>query len=344
MEGLELVSVVVTVYNLETYISQCIESIVSQSYENIEIIVVNDGSKDRCDDIIQQYQRKDGRVKYFKRENHGVSESRNFALSKATGKYVVFVDGDDWLEKNMIAKMMNFCNYDLVVCSYNRRYDNSSNPKVFDIKGSCSGGEFQRRLIGLQNEELYDPSNTDTFGTVWGKLFLRSLIFENDIRFVSLKEIGTAEDVLFNIEYSNYINNCYIVNEPLYNYRKINSNSLTSTHKEHLFELWQNLYSIIYNKYVERNSELKSAFYNRVCLSIFGLGLNELQSKKTYKEKINRLNNILNNSLYLKAYKKLQLKYFPIHWKIFFFFAKIRFIYGVYFMLMGIEYFVNKNK
>ena len=102
------VSVIVPVFNLETYISQCIESIVSQSYENIEIIVVNDGSKDRSEEIIQQYQKKDSRIKYFKRENHGLSESRNFALSKASGKYVVFVDGDDWLEKDMIAKMMNF--------------------------------------------------------------------------------------------------------------------------------------------------------------------------------------------------------------------------------------------
>ena len=190
------VSVIVPVFNLETYISQCIESIVSQSYENIEIIVVNDGSKDRSEEIIQQYQKKDSRIKYFKRENHGLSESRNFALSKASGKYVVFVDGDDWLEKDMIAKMMNFCNYDLVVCSYNRRYDNRSNPKVFDIEGECGREKFHRRLIGLQYEELHDPSNADSFGTAWGKLYLRELISLNQMKFLSTKEIGT-EDVLF---------------------------------------------------------------------------------------------------------------------------------------------------
>ncbi len=338
------VSIIVPVYNLELYISQCLESIITQTYENVEIIVVNDGSTDNSDEIIQQYQKKDCRIKYFERDNHGVSESRNFALSNATGNYVVFVDGDDWLEKDMIAKLMNYWNYELVVCSYNRRYENNSNPKVFDIEGNCSGAKFHRRLIGLKDEELHDPSNADSFGTTWGKLYVREVIESNQINFVSLKEIGTAEDVLFNIEYSTYIDKCYIINEPLYNYRKINSSSLTSTHKNNLFELWRNLYSIIYNKYVKENTELKSAFYNRVCLSIFGLGLNELQSQKTHKDKIKRIKGILNNELYLSAYKELQLKYFPIHWKIFFFFAKIRFVTGVYIMLKGINYFVNRNK
>lgn len=340
----DLVSIVVTVYNLEQYIYECLESIVNQVYQELEIIIINDGSHDKSHEIIENFTYRDKRIRYFNRHNSGVSESRNFAIGVSTGKYIVFVDGDDWLELNTIEHLMLYSSLDLVICSYNRCYKDKVKPKILDWSGIYSGVELHRRQIGLTETELYDPSNIDSLGSCFGKLYKRDIILKYEIQFTSLKKIGTAEDVLFNIEYSKYVDKCMVINEPLYNYRKTNLNSITSTYKSNLFEQRLNFFNYVFINFISKNSDLYIAFKNRVCLSIFGLGLNELYSGRPHKEHIAKLRFMLNHELFRSAYKGLKLTYFPIHWKVFFFFAKKRIIIGLYLMLKGVEYFVERNK
>lgn len=97
-------SIIVTVYNLEKFVAKCIESILSQTYKNFELIIINDGSTDDSDKIIQNYL-KDTRIKYFKKENSGIADTRNFGISKVVGDYILFVDGDDYVKPDLLEKL-----------------------------------------------------------------------------------------------------------------------------------------------------------------------------------------------------------------------------------------------
>ncbi|MBO6195202.1 MAG: glycosyltransferase family 2 protein [Bacilli bacterium] len=119
-----LISIIIPCYNSSNTIRKCIDSIINQSYKNLEIIIIDDGSKDNTFDICKEIQKKDNRIKLFKKNNSGVSATRNFGVSHANGDYVTFVDSDDYLEFDCyerITKSINICNYDFI--RYNFKYD-----------------------------------------------------------------------------------------------------------------------------------------------------------------------------------------------------------------------------
>ena len=114
------ISVIIPVYNVEKYLAQCLESIAGQSYENLEIIIVNDGSTDRSEEICGKFEAMDSRIKLINQSNSGVSVARNTGIENATGDYITFVDSDDWLEKemynSMISQVTKFPELDMVMC------------------------------------------------------------------------------------------------------------------------------------------------------------------------------------------------------------------------------------
>lgn len=338
-----LVSIIVPVYNVEQYLEQCLTSIVEQTYENIEVIIVNDGSPDNSQVIIDVLVQNDNRVKSIVQSNGGLSSARNTGVLNASGNFVVFIDSDDWIDKNLIKKLVSkSLGVDLVVSSYNRCYNDVSVPRIFDLEGEFDPVFFQRRLTGLYKDELKDPSQLDSLVIACAKLYNLNIIKDNNLQFVSTKEIGT-EDLLFNLEYASHASKVYILNEPLYMYRRNNVSSLTSTYKPSLFNQWSLLFKLIENKIVSKGFDFELALNNRIALSIIGLGLNELQNPKGFMARYHNLKTILKSPLHKKAYHQLELKYFPLHWKIFFFFAKYRMVLGVYFMLIGIRFMVNRH-
>ena len=102
----EKVSVIVPVFNVEKYLRQCLDSILQQTYQNLEIIIINDGSTDGSDAICREYAGKDSRISYFAKENTGISDTRNVGIRQATGEYVTFVDSDDWVEHTYVEELM----------------------------------------------------------------------------------------------------------------------------------------------------------------------------------------------------------------------------------------------
>lgn len=101
----EKVSVIVPVFNVEKYLRQCLDSILQQTYQNLEIIIINDGSTDGSDAICREYAGKDSRISYFAKENTGISDTRNVGIRQATGEYVTFVDSDDWVEHTYVEEL-----------------------------------------------------------------------------------------------------------------------------------------------------------------------------------------------------------------------------------------------
>lgn len=340
-----LVSVIVPVYNVERFLPQCLDSLLNQTYRELEIIAVNDGSTDHSFDVLKVYAEKDSRMCIYDRCNSGVSAVRNFALSCARGQYVMFVDSDDWLEINALELCINAVeknDSDVCMFSYMREFNERSEmralfsgDKSFDAIG-CR--RLQRRMIGPVGQELAHPEMLDSLGTIWGKLYKREIV--SDTKFVDLKQIGTAEDTLFNCFAFLKVDSAVYIDKPLYHYRKYNYASETKKYKSQLPELWKNLFSIMAESTTD--DESKRALNNRIALSILGLGLNEYCSSNSYIVRRKNILRILNDPLYVEAYRQLDFSYFPIHWKCFYLSAKYRCITFLLFMVYCINRIINR--
>lgn len=318
-----LVSIIIPIYNTEKYIYECLNSLINQSYSHIEIIVVDDGSTDNSLCLLKELSDKDNRLKVFSQPNQGVSAARNLALSKATGTYVMFVDADDWIDPHTIEKCLQAIG-DADVCffAYVREFSNRSLPKLLfpqtHIFTAETCKQLQRRMIGPTGKELANPGMLDSLGTIWGKLYRKEIL--NGTEFIDLKVIGTAEDSLYNCNVFRKVKKAVYLNKAFYHYRKFNSSAETKKYKPQLPQQWNRLFD--HMKATATDEISQTSLSNRIALSIIGLGLNECLSPDTLKKKTDKIAEIINQPHYREAYKELDLTYFPIHWKVFFFAAK----------------------
>lgn len=335
-------SIIIPCYNVEKFVQKCTESVLVQKGLDFEIILVNDGSKDNTLHILENLAQTDSRIKVINQENQGLSGARNTGIEKATGEYIMFVDADDWLESNafdIISK--NFNNEDLFCFSYNRVFDNKITPRDLKIEGSFDANFIQRRMVGLIGKELSDPSQADSLVTVWGKIYKSDFIKKNNIQFVETNIFGN-EDAFFNIQYLEFASNSKVLNLPLYNYRKNNYLSYTNLYKPYLFQQWKTLYQKISEIISNKNIDFQKALSNRIALSIIGLGLNETFSDLPFYAKIKKISVILHDPIYIKAYQNLDMKYFPLHWKLFFSLAKSKNATGIVILSRIMNFLIKK--
>lgn len=344
------VSVIIPVYNVEKYLTKCLDSVIGQTYASIEIICVNDGSPDNSAVILDSYAEKDSRIKIINQSNQGLSGARNTGIQSATGEYTVFLDSDDWLDTEAIGHAVDVAEKhgcDVVMWGYTREFsDKSVEKRIFDgdrIFGREETRDIHRRLAGLTGAELANPENTDALVTAWGKLYRTDIIKEKKLEFVDTKIIGT-EDLLFNMYYFSFADSCAFIDKPYNHYRKDNETSLTRSYKSQLFAQWSELYRRVRLCIDENNlgADFRTALDNRICLSMIGLGLNELCNKASHSERIKNLKKILASEQYVKAYGSLEFGYFPIHWTIFFLLCKKRCAVGVYLLLNAMQMLIGK--
>ncbi len=209
------VSVIVPVYKVEQYLNKCIESLISQTYQNLEIILIDDGSPDGCPAICDEWAKKDKRIKVVHKQNGGVSSARNEGLRKATGEFVYFCDSDDYVENTLVETLVSgISDKEWVICGYNIVKDDKIIPHGYETLKDKSNQEALSVLI-----HGWD------FGILWNKLYIRSLIdFEFDTN------IKVREDLVFNTVYFNKVKNFGIIEKPLYYYVK-RGGSITATPK-----------------------------------------------------------------------------------------------------------------
>lgn len=346
-----MVSVIVPVYKVEPYLPKCLNSILEQTYQNIEVVCVNDGSPDKCGLILEKYAEADERILIVDQKNQGLSGARNTGIRHAHGKYIMFVDSDDWIEKEACEAAVHSAqkhNADLVMWSYTREYENESKDKymfwddetVFEQPEVLS--QLHRRLCGLLGEELRHPDYANALETAWGKLYLTERIVDNHVEFIDTREIGT-EDALFNLYTLGYIERAVYIRKCFNHYRKNNQSSLTKTYNEKLFERWQRMFDYM-DQYIQDNhlsEDYRKALNNRIALSLLGLGLNIAGSDYSVWKKITLLRDIIATERYAAAYKELDFTFFPIHWKVFYSCAAHGCTIGVYILLSVIRRIIN---
>lgn len=243
-----LVSVIVAIYNVEQYLKQCIESIQNQTYKNLEIILINDGSLDKCGCMCDDYAKKDNRIKVIHKKNEGLGLARNSGLDIATGKYVVFVDSDDWIDSYMIEKMVTVAekkDADFIVEGFVRENDTG---KIFS-RHQCIKKETEYRDREILDKVLYPILGTESTDRedieremcVWTNMYKQSVIKEQQIRFVNERNF-LSEDLFFNIHYIMHTSRAVFLPDCFYHYRK-NYVSLTNAYRPNRFQLLCNLYN-----------------------------------------------------------------------------------------------------
>lgn len=251
------ISIIMPVYNVEEYIRQSIESVLNQTFNQLEIIIVDDGTKDSSAEIAEEYAKKDSRIKLLHKENGGLSSARNYGLDAATGKYIMFLDSDDFLEKNACEILYNAIesqNVDYVIGNY--------------IYTTHEGKKWSRPMFNIkENIELnindYEKSFFVMNSVVWNKIFRRDFIEKNKLRFI---EGALAEDAIFTSSCYPLSPDTYFVKDIILNYRQNKENKSISTNctKDYFYKL-NEAYKLIYNNYKKANC---LGFYRFFCARI----------------------------------------------------------------------------
>ncbi len=205
-----LVSIVVPVYKVEKYVEKCIKSLLNQTYYNIQIIVIDDGSPDKSGIICDKLSKKDARIEVVHKKNEGVSIARNTGIEIAKGEYICFVDSDDYVMPNYIENLvysMEKDMVDMVVCGHIRN-DNNRETKVFS---------YQEKIMDRSERLFYTYLSVNLEACYpWNKLFKKDIIQKNNIRFP--EGIHPGEDLLFCIFYINYVTRVSFIKKYLYVY------------------------------------------------------------------------------------------------------------------------------
>lgn len=252
MENEVLVSVIIPVYNVESYIEKCIKSVVSQTYKNLEVLLIDDGSTDNSGTICDEFANEDNRIIVYHKKNEGLGLTRNFGLKHASGQYVLFIDSDDYIEIESISRLLKesiASNADLVVEGYKKitdqgvlLFEEKYEYEVFEGKAVLT--KFLPRMIGSC------PEKTDSiFTTVCSKLYKREKIVENGVMFHSERKLQ-SEDLGFQMELVPHLDKVVVTQYTGYFYRT-NLNSLTTVYKPNRFEESKKVFLYIIDKISE---------------------------------------------------------------------------------------------
>lgn len=240
------VSVIIPVYNAEKYIGRCLDSVLGQSYQDFEILVINDGSTDGSDEILKEYERKySSKMRYIKQKNMGVAKTRNKAVGMAKGEYVAFIDNDDYIDKDYLEKLLPRSGEDVVISGYRRPDENG---KIVQ----------KMKLKNVVWSKFTNP-------TPWAKVYRRDFIYENKIKFLD-NDIG--EDIYFNLVAMLFAKKVKIIDYVGYNWY-YNRKSISSTkHKNFeevdVFMLLDSCYDELKSRgLLEKNYELIEFFFCR---------------------------------------------------------------------------------
>ena len=271
-------SVIVPVYNVEKYIDKCLNSLVNQTLKDIEIIVVNDGTKDKSEDIIKKYMSKYSNIVYLKKENGGQGSARNYGLEHAKGDYIGYVDSDDYVELDMYEKMYNKAiedNSDIVICgSYNIKDD----IKTLDI-----------------DRKLFDSNINAFFGrmAVWNKIYKKDLLTKNNMTFRSKY---WYEDLDFTVKVLSKVSKISYVDEPLYNYILRDGSTMNNSNINRNLEIilaFDNILSSVDKKYYD---VIEYLAVDHLYISTIVRIINSYSNNKMKLENINKLLEYMNKN------------------------------------------------
>ena len=293
-------SVIVPVYNTEKYLRECVDSILAQTFEDFELILVNDGSTDGSGAICDEYAAKDPRIQVIHQKNGGITVARKSGVRVAQGEYVTFVDSDDWIDKNMYHTMLARESADIVICNIFR----ATNEGLFEIKCCVDSGEYdkQKLLDRFYPVMLFDYERCQpaVHPSLCNKL-IRSEIIRNVINNVA-DGITYGEDALCSYACMLDAENIHMIDRGLYYYRE-NLQSVCNVYNKKMFSKLILLGTELERQFAERNFDLQSQIFGYLARHSLECIRNELlyHTGVTFKEKKERINRFIDDPLLTKA-------------------------------------------
>ncbi|MGM0874214.1 MAG: glycosyltransferase family 2 protein [Bacillota bacterium] len=292
-----IISIIIPVYKVERYLQNCIDSILNQSFQSFELILINDGSPDNCGAICDAYAKEDNRIKVIHKKNEGVSIARNTGINISKGKYIMFSDADDYVEYNWCEEMYNtIVNYKCSLVISGFYIQNKRQNKSITITRSMSD---VKKYCKLTKKDFFNLYEKHLLNSPCNKIYISKIIKDNNIRFDENLSLG--EDLLFNLDYFKKINNkILMINLPLYNYILRNSESLDNKYYENLFEIYKKLYGELNNCMYLFSSYTKNNIskFNNSFLIMLNHVLNNTFNKDS---KLSLLEKIKYNNMILKS-------------------------------------------
>ena len=296
------VSVVIPIYNVELYLERCLESVLHQTLEDIEIILVDDKSPDRCPAICDTYSLKDSRIKVVhKKQNEGLGFARNSGLEIATGEYVTFLDSDDWVEEQTYEYLYNIVtNKHLDICYFQHRRVDRNGVIVKQVKRTKEEFFYGRKQVDNFLLEMVGPHPSEHIESKYSMsvcmgIFRTSMIKENSIRFKSERSCA-SEDLEFHICLLPFINSVGVIPNVFYNYL-MNENSLSTTYNELKLQRMMSFLDLIKKELEDLYPEDYEPHYFGQVLRIFKKILRkESEQSSPLKQRIDRIREVCSDS------------------------------------------------
>lgn len=290
------VSIIIPAYNCENTISKTIDSILAQSYENFEIVIINDGSTDGTVSVINSYRLKTSKIVLISTDNNGPGHARNIGINKATGFYLYFVDADDQIPQDNLEKYVQLyeeSNADLVISSYKVNVISdgiiiSSKLVQSDNETYDNHEEFMDNLYPLMNQQL--------LYVIWNKFYKAEIVKKNKLSFPPYK---SCEDRLFNLQYFKYVTKCRLTDNIMYDYSFEGNKSLTNKYLPKKFETFEEFYLELI-KLTPKNISGSSALFLKGTMSCI-IPLHSKECPLNYTEKLQDIRKILVNKNVRKA-------------------------------------------
>ncbi len=326
------VTVIIPVYNTKKYLEQCVASVTGQTYRDIEILLIDDGSMDGsaalCDTLAEQ----DGRIRVIHKENGGAATARNLGIEKALGEYIMFLDSDDWLDTNAVGTLVQYADEkqtDVLRFNYIREFEGKQLVKrnTFLEEKLYVGRECRqvcRQLLGLVGEELKHPENMNFLASCGFNLYRTEVLQNLGIRFVPIQEIGSFVDGLFNFSVFLHIKRFAFINCPFYHYRKTNEGAATANYRRN----YVNRQIILFDKIKQTIEEMdeweyfSEAYYNRISLSTMEICFNAMRNKAGFSECYREIRNVLKHEVFREAYQVFDISKMSFKWRAYYFLIK----------------------
>ena len=270
-----LVSVIIPVYNAEAFLEQCVTSVTGQTYQNLEILLIDDGSTDGSPALCDGFRAGDPRIMVIHKENGGASEARRTGAEASRGEYLMFVDSDDWIDPDTVAACVQAAGAEDARCvlfSYVKEYGTEHREVLPVIEGSV-----YRRLFGPCGRELRYPEQLNYLSSCCMKLYGRECVEQAGYFDPAL--YANAEDLLFNVHALAGVRRLHCLDRCCYHYRRTNEASLTSRYRgsypQDVFSVYDYLLQFVQAH--DLGGDYAEAVRNRVVLNVMSVVLNELQ-------------------------------------------------------------------
>lgn len=291
------VSVIVPIYNADKFLPRCLKSLVNQNYTNYEVILVDDGSCDLSEEICKNFCSENSNFRYYRKNNSGVSDTRNFGIEKSKGEILLFVDADDYVSENYISSLVNGktknnCEFAIGLYSLNIDFMKNDNEVLNGMKSIVKSEEMIRKLLSCKN---------NIYGFVWRCAFDKKIIDLNKIKFRS--GLKMSEDYLFILDYLRHINSVYISKNRIYTYC-LNDTSATSRYISTLKDDMEYVNDIIYREILDERRD--RGFQACLVNTYLQILQNSCKSGNPFRDNKERI-------IYLKQAKK---NYIKVLWSI----------------------------